>query len=93
MGSIKMDVKKNFCLDRRASDGLDLQPMSMGAASDFLRGFALDGLPSPGFLCRWCQRQSDLRDSASEIDVCMVIMVLSEARGLSLFLILRGGIV
>ena len=56
------------------------------------RDLALDGFPSFGFLCRWRQCQSSLRDFASEIDVCVVIMVLSEARGLSLFLIIRGGI-
>ena len=48
--------------------------------------------PSFGFLCPWRRCQSSRRDFASEIDVCVVIMVLSEARGLSLFLIIRGGI-
>jgi hypothetical protein len=74
-------------------NGLDLQPTVCVSAPPIRSGVLLWTVcPSRGFLCRGCQRQSGLRDFASEIDICVVIMVLSEARGLSLFLIIRGGI-
>src|SRR6266568_1400439 len=71
---------------------LDLQPTVYAIAPPIRSEVLLwTVLPSRGFLCRWRQCQSGRRDFASEIDVCVVIMVLSEARGLSLFLIIRGG--
>ena len=68
---------------------LDLQPTVYVNASD-RSGFCSERFVLPLVVCRRRQCQSSLRDFASEIGV--VIKVLSEARGLSLFLIIRGGI-
>ena len=62
------------------------------AIPDSRRDIALDGFPFVWFSLPVATLQSGLRDFASANAVCVVTMVLSEARGLSLFLIIRGGI-
>src|SRR3981189_713821 len=96
VGSIRRDVKKKSS----ASTGgekilcLDVQPTAVSVPPDSIERFCSGLFAIPcGFICRWRQRQSRVWKLGKRVLVASVAtMVLSEARGLSLFLVKRGGI-
>jgi len=79
--------RKNFSLDRRARFFLEIQPTVVRAS---LEGFSLWSI-LVGFLCVDGEAIELARAASARGDPAST-MVLSEARGLWLFLVIREGI-
>jgi len=78
--------RKKFCLDRRRDFFLEIQPTVISASlQKWLVSQSHDSSAEGGNAVELCK-------SGKQAVLRWATMVLSEARGLGLFLVLRGGI-
>jgi hypothetical protein len=94
MSSIKGMSRKKFPLDRTPRRFLSRDPaLCPGVCPpDWLERFVVACLPFPWLSSSGGDDANRVLNLASGPGICMSTMVLLEARGLSLFLVIRGGI-
>ncbi len=94
MGSIKRDVKKKV-LPRPDAEKIFVSrssPLPVSVPLDSLERFVVACLPYPWLSSSGGDDADRVLDLASGPGIWVSTMVLLEARGLSLFLVIRGGI-